>query len=364
MNISYCGWFARSHSCRTVIVSPSFSIKSRPFLRRNARFYATHRDTPDLSQSLDTRRQRVRPAESAGPFQLGVSQSSFGSEEKVKKWSELSATGKVKRTTARTTNLTVILFGAGLSAVLVYCLTSELFSKNSPTVLHNDACERLKASPQVAKYLHGPLTFHNNPPSLGRPRHRNHHVTSEIMLDSTGREHMFLNFFVQGRPLGEVKSESKYEAVTGWIRDASTSISELTIDGATEWMKDQKIYLSEQFKRVFRYLTGAPAPPLSQPAFASADTGSKEKEESTVWQFAGMFSSLRRSRGNTEPPADGRVFTDGEVHAELVMNNDGYFVFRYILVDIPNSREQHPIRVFVERTGGVREHEPVKRWYA
>ncbi|KAG7450220.1 uncharacterized protein BT62DRAFT_943012 [Guyanagaster necrorhizus] len=364
MNISYCGWLARLHSCRVVIASPSFTAKSCLFLSRNDRFYATHRDTPDLSQSLDTKRQRVRPAESAGPFQLGVSQSAFGPEENVKKWSELSATGKVKRTTARTTNLTVILFGAGLSAVLGYCLTSELFSKNSPTVLHNDACERLKASPQVAKYLHGPLTFHNNPPSLGRPRHRNHHVTSEIMLDATGREHMFLNFFVQGRPPGEAKSKSNYEAMISWIRDTSSSISDLTIDGATEWMKDRKKYLFEQFKRVFRYLTGAPAPSSSQPAFVSADTRSKGKEESTMWQLAGMFSSLRRSRGNTEPPADGRVFTDGEVHAELVMNNDGYFVFRYLLVDIPNSREPQSIRVFVERTGGVRESEPVRRWYA
>ncbi len=81
------------------------------------------------------------------------------------------------------------------------------------------------------------------------------------MIDSTGREHMFLNFFVQGRPPGETRSESKYEAVTSWIRDASSSISELTVDGATEWMQDRKKYLSEQFKRVFRYLTGAPAPP-------------------------------------------------------------------------------------------------------
>lgn len=54
------------------------------------------------------------------------------------------------RTTQRTTNLSVILLGAGLSAVLVYALTSELFSKNSPTVLYNDACERIKGSPRVS----------------------------------------------------------------------------------------------------------------------------------------------------------------------------------------------------------------------
>jgi hypothetical protein len=53
------------------------------------------------------------------------------------------------RATARTTNLTVILFGAGLTTVLIYALTSELFSRNSPTVLYNEACERIKSSPRV-----------------------------------------------------------------------------------------------------------------------------------------------------------------------------------------------------------------------
>ena len=53
------------------------------------------------------------------------------------------------RTTARTTNLAVILAGAGLSIVLIYALTSELFSRNSPTVLYNKACELIKSSPQV-----------------------------------------------------------------------------------------------------------------------------------------------------------------------------------------------------------------------
>jgi hypothetical protein len=56
------------------------------------------------------------------------------------------------RATARTTNLTVILFGAGLTTVLIYALTSELFSKNSPTVLYNEACERIKSSPRVCDH--------------------------------------------------------------------------------------------------------------------------------------------------------------------------------------------------------------------
>jgi len=53
------------------------------------------------------------------------------------------------RTTARTTNLGVILLGAGLSVLLIYSLSSELFSKNSPTVLYGNACEQINQSEQV-----------------------------------------------------------------------------------------------------------------------------------------------------------------------------------------------------------------------
>lgn len=66
---------------------------------------------------------------------------------------QLTVFNSVLRTTERTTNLTVIFIGAGLSVLLVYSLTTELFSKNSPTVLYNDACERIKASPKVS-YFH------------------------------------------------------------------------------------------------------------------------------------------------------------------------------------------------------------------
>jgi len=59
----------------------------------------------------------------------------------------------VLRTTERTTNLTVIAIGAGLTALLLYSVGTELLSKNSPTVLYNDACERIKASPKVSSII-------------------------------------------------------------------------------------------------------------------------------------------------------------------------------------------------------------------
>jgi import inner membrane translocase subunit TIM21 len=124
-----------------------------------------------LSRALDQKQRGARSgtADTAGPFTLGIgAQGSLGHAEKVKKWSELSASGKgtihslccllfcslivyiqVSRTAAQSSNLTVILAGAGLCALLVYSLTSELFSKNSATVLYGEACDRIQASPKV-----------------------------------------------------------------------------------------------------------------------------------------------------------------------------------------------------------------------
>jgi len=264
--------------------------------------------------------------------------------------------------------LGVILLGAGLSALLIYSLTSELFSKNSPTVLYGDACERIKQSSRLAKYLNGPLTIHNNPPSSVRPRHRNRHVTSRVMVDAEGREHMIMTFYVQGRPEGEVvaPSETSYlEATSEWIQEKGSTISEISFDEAVEWSKESTKNVWEKSLRAFKYLSGAPLPPPSLLTIPPSERGENaKKEEKKGWGFTGMFSSLKTSKNRSAPAPghSGRYFTEGEVHADLVKNEDGYFVFRYLLVDLPNSRDRNPVRVFVERQPGIRDNEPVMRW--
>ncbi|KAF9498065.1 hypothetical protein BDN71DRAFT_1443766 [Pleurotus eryngii] len=365
MNISFlhtCPHFARSSGIRaTKWLSGAFA----------SRHYATHRDptiaSSPLSQSLDTGRRSTPRLESVGPFQLGVSPNR---DQPAKKWSELSAGGKVIRTGARTTNLTVILLGAGFSALLVYSLTTELFSKNSPTVLYGDACKRITASPQVARYMNGPFTFHNNPPSAIRPRHRNRHVSSQIMVDSTGREHMIMNFYMQGKPPGSqpTSDESYFESISTWSKEALESFSKMTTDDGIVWVKDTAADISERAKRLFKYLSGSPMPPppLPTPSLSPEGKDMSRRPDSGAWSLAGMFSSLKGAKSGYSEAAtsepDGRIWTEGEVHADLIKNNDGYFVFRYLLVDIPKSRSRDSVRVFVERAPTVRMDEPVIRW--
>lgn len=230
--------------------------------------------------------------------------------------------------------------------MLFYALTSELFSKNSPTVLYGNACDKIKTSSrvcmgllnfmynaiepslQVATYLQGPLSFHNNPPSATRPRHRNRHVSSQIFVDSTGREHMLLNFYVQGKPLGSTSALNKdpsgsyFEAVMHWMGNKRSTLSELTLDEAVAWTKDQVSDAWGRSKEVFRYLSGAPLPPLSLPDSPHVDIKESKKTESSGWSMFGLFSGLRGKRPG--PPemspkrADGEMWTDGEVHADLV----------------------------------------------
>ncbi|THH18103.1 hypothetical protein EW146_g2830 [Bondarzewia mesenterica] len=390
---------------RSIIArAPRRATVSSIAIFNSSRTYATHRDHDPsslLSRALDQKQRAAGKRDSVGPFQLGLAQPRFG-EEKVKKWSELSTGGKgafdfsvscyedmsedidltdflwwrtVLRSTARTTNFTVILFGAGLTAVLVYALTSELFSRNSPTVLYNEACERIKASPRITRYFQGPLTFHNNPPSVVRPRHRNRHVSSQIAVDSSGREHMFLNFYVQSRPPSE-PTESYLDSAMLWVKDITAELSDLTWDGAVAMSKHYASQTAASAKELFRYLTGDPVPPRPITADAMMGSGKMEKdtqkqeEDKGMWEgIAGLFGSLKRQNRVTVEErqvdsANGNVWQEGEVHAELIRDDSGYFSFRFILIDIPNSNSRNPVRVFVERSAGVRENEPVMRWDA
>ncbi|KAG5715256.1 histone H3.2 [Termitomyces sp. T112] len=352
------------------------SLSRRPCFVFTKRKYATHREIGEtsfpLSQSLDTRQRTIPRSDTVGPFQLGLAQSSLKKGERVQKWSELSTGGKIMRTTARTTNLAVILLGAGLFALLGYSLSTELFSKNSPTVLYGDACERIKASAKVAKYLHGPLSFHNSPPSAIRPRHRDRHVISQIMVDAHGQEHMIMTFYVHGQPPGSnvvpsADASSYFETTVEWTKLKVVQASELTLDESIEWSKEHARIMWDKTRRLFKYLAGTPLPPPPLPVQQEKTPEPNKTEESNTWSFAGMFSTLRGSKGTSsraesKRTPDGQVFTEGEVHANFVRNNDGYFVFRYLLIDFPNSRERNPTRIFVERAPGVRDNEPVMRW--
>ncbi|KAL1762369.1 TIM21-domain-containing protein [Schizophyllum commune] len=353
--------------------SPNNSQKFALAFRR----YATHRDglntsNPDglnmstahtFSQTLDQRQRARTRKDTVGPFQLGLSQPA--AQEGVRPWSQLSVGGKAMRTTARTANLGVILVGAGLSAILLYCLTTELFSTNSPTVLYNDACERITSSPRVAQYLSGPLEFHNTPPSALRPKHRNRHVSSQVVFDQAGREHMILNFYVEGKPPGYQPVDSSYLGqISTWFNESMTTLADMSLEQLQASLKQHAEDIKDGTRNIARYLSGKPAIPERSSAQALEAPAPTEEKKSS-WSFGSLFSSLTPFKGTSTlgtSHAGGPVYTEGEVHADLVKNNDGYFVWRYLLIDIPNTASRNHVRIFVERGPGVRESEPVMKF--
>jgi import inner membrane translocase subunit TIM21 len=139
---------------------------------------------------------------------------------------------------------------------------------------------------------------------------------------------MILNFYVQGKPPGSSStlhkdpSESYFDATVHWTGEKASRLSELTLDEAVEWTKDHVLNAWERSKRAFRYLSGAPLPPMSIPEHPPVDMKENKKAQSTGWSFVGMFSGLRgtrvRSTETNEKRADREMWADGEVHADLI----------------------------------------------
>jgi len=347
------------HSARLLIGRHNIALLCRhapPTYARHAniarllRAYATHRDPSHtsslLSQTLDSRQAGARQRDSVGPFQLGLIPPTPRDGGSAKKWSELSTGGKVVRTTARMTNLLVILFGAGFSAMLVYALTSELFSRNSATVLYGQACELIKSSPKVAQHFKGTLVFHNNPPSAVRPRHRHDRVASQSGRDASGRETMLLNFFLEAKAKSRTSSsenQNLWDSTTEWASQSIANISDMSVDEAWQSTKKYADEKWESTRRLFRFLSGDVVPPSHPPAPSATPEVKEMKKEggwtsSVVGLFSGLRGTSRESTASSTEAESSDGYSEGEVQAMLVMNDNHQFEFRYLRIDIPDSR--------------------------
>ena len=154
---------------------------------------------------------------------------------------------------------------------------------------------------------------------------------------------MILNFYVQGKPPGSSSilnkdiSESYLDAMAHWAGEKASRLSKLTLNETVEWTKDSAFNAWERSKRAFRYLSGAPLPPMSLPEHPQVNVKEFKKAESKGWSFVGIFSGLRGSHaGSTNTnikQADEQMWTDGEVHADLIRVR---FVFQPldILIDM------------------------------
>lgn len=294
-------------------------------------------------------------------------------------WSKLKTGQKVARATVQSSR-TVLIFGGGaLTFVLIYALTSELFAKNSPTVIYADACKRVQKSPEIANHLLTPYRFRTsptaesgssdfsplNPPSV-KDRRRSRSVPSVSFTDErTGEEKMLLRFWIGAREKGEewsILDTARYEVV-----EAGKWAGRKVMEGG-EWLGEQLGLDLAPSDHGDTENEGA-GDVANAGRSSGADTtgsGSSDNVLSRTWSSAlgGITSVVRssteaitstitspaapKSRRSSEPG----TWSSGEVHAELVKDQDGTLQYRTLFVDIPNSQAFMRQRVWIVRKPG------------
>ena len=171
---------------------------------------------------------------------------------------------------------------------------------------------------------------------------------------------MLLHFYVQGSPPGSDAhaDESFFQSAVHRVKDATSTLSDMSVDELVAAVKARTERTLETAKQMFRFLSGdvtpAPAPP---PPPVKEEKKEEKNESGWTSAFTGIFSSVRNStRSSPEAPrpvSDGKMYEEGEVHADLIMvselgrplvavltcpqNDKGFYEFRYLLIDVPST---------------------------
>lgn len=294
-----------------------------------------------------------------------------------KSWSQLKTGQKVARATVQSTRTLLILGGGALTFVLVYALTSELFAKNSPTVIYADACRRVQNSAAIANHLLTPYRFRTsptaesgssdfsplNPPSV-KNRRRSRSVPSVTLTDQyTGEEKMLLRFWIGAREKGEdwsILDTARYEIV-----EAGKWLARKVTEGG-EWLGEQLGVDLGSNDAMGGEKDGTGAVATSSDSSSSAANASANNVLSRTWSSAlgGITSLVRNSTEaitstltsaaspKTHRTSEPGTWSTGEVHAELVKDQDGTLQYRTLFVDIPNSQALMRQRVWIVRHPG------------
>lgn len=156
---------------------------------------------------------------------------------------------------------------------------------------------------------------------------------------------MFLHFYIQGSQPGTKTtdaSEGYLHSMVHWTSDGLSRLSDMSFDDVVDGVRARAAGVADSSKALFKFLSGESTttpstnqPPVREPAPV-------EKESSSVWGFAGLFSGIKgRRRGDGLDVTDDRVFLEGEAHAELIRNDQGYFDFKDLIVEIPSALFLH-----------------------
>ncbi|PYH77919.1 mitochondrial import inner membrane translocase subunit tim21 [Aspergillus uvarum CBS 121591] len=113
-------------------------------------------------------------------------------------WGELSGREKVARATQQSVNFLVVVAGAVLTGGVFYLLYTEVFSPNSKTWQFEKAVERIKDDPRCTDLLGDRREIKAYGDSTWSRWARNRPIATSVFQDRMGREHLKMNFHVEG----------------------------------------------------------------------------------------------------------------------------------------------------------------------
>lgn len=248
--------------------------------------------------------------------------------------------------------------------MIIYALSSELFATNSPTVIYGEACKLVDKSEKIHAYLLRPYRFQTNlteyasysplnpPGNLHRPSQT---VSSVEYHDArSGRDKMFIHFFIEAR---EKDTELSY-----WQTVRSSIIS------GADWLKEHAvrgIYYAEDL------WNGAVNEKANTDAVSGkGDSGASAAPSQPWWitrrlrdATSGVGSLVGNSRdafglatahlvGSTAGPTEPGTWSTGEVHIEMVKDENGKYQYHRFFVDVPSTRAALRSRVWLDRSAG------------
>ncbi|KAF9886684.1 hypothetical protein FE257_011198 [Aspergillus nanangensis] len=147
------------------------------------RCYATHKNVGGGSNTQSTPRRRT----------VGVL-----SDDGRYDWEVLSGKEKVARATQQSFNFMIIIAGAALTGGVFYLLYTEIFSPNSRTWQYEKAVERILDDTRCTDILGDRREIKAYGEATTSRWARNRPIATSLEKDRLGREHLRMNFHVEG----------------------------------------------------------------------------------------------------------------------------------------------------------------------
>lgn len=123
-------------------------------------------------------------------------------------------TERIKQTTKDAANISVILAGLGVAAVIFYAVFKEFFSSKSPTSVFTQALKKCKNDPRVTEALGAPIKGRGEMTSRGRARH-----VSFAEYEKNGKTYLRLKFYLRGSiNSATVQCETTRESYKSYFR--------------------------------------------------------------------------------------------------------------------------------------------------